>query len=94
MAYQQCLHTHEQRFDIPWGVDEYLLAALALDAKGAVGSSYNFAAPLYLRLIRAFQAGDLVLARTEQFKSVQLIELLGAVRLHGRRQSDHGLPRR
>lgn len=76
MAYQQCLHTQDGRFDVLWGTDEYLLAALALGATGAVGSSYNFAAPIYNRLIAALAKGDLARARTEQFRSVQLIELL------------------
>jgi len=35
-----------------------MLAALAFGGLGAVGSSYNFAAPMYLRLIRAFETGD------------------------------------
>lgn len=76
MAYQQCLHAHDRRFDIPWGTDEYLLAALSLGATGAVGSSYNFAAPLYHRIIAAFHRGDLIAARADQFRSVQLIDLL------------------
>jgi N-acetylneuraminate lyase len=76
MAFQKCLHSHKGRFDVPWGVDEYLLAALALGARGAVGSSYAFAAPLYLRVMAAFSRGDLATARAEQFRSVRLIELL------------------
>jgi N-acetylneuraminate lyase len=76
MAYQLCLRSQDGRFDIPWGVDEYLLAALALGGRGAVGSSYNFAAPVYHRMIRAFHAGDLATARNEQFQAVRLIQLL------------------
>lgn len=76
MAYQQCLQAQDGRFDIPWGLDEYLLAALALGAVGGVGSSYNFAAPIYQRIISAFKQGDLLTARAEQFRSVRLIELL------------------
>lgn len=76
MAYQKCLHVQDGRFDIPWGLDEYLLAALALGAVGGVGSSYNFAASIYQRMIAAFQRGDLATARAEQFRSVQLLELL------------------
>lgn len=78
MAYQQCLQFRDGQFDIPWGVDEYLLAALTLGASGAVGSSYNFAAPLYQRIIAAFERDDLAAARGEQFRSVQLIELLAS----------------
>ena len=76
MAYQKCLRAGDGRFDIPWGLDEYLLAALVLGAVGGVGSSFNFAAPIYQRMIAAFQRGDLATARTEQFRSVQLIETL------------------
>jgi N-acetylneuraminate lyase len=76
MAYQKCLRVQHGRFDIPWGMDEYLLAALALGGVGGVGSSFNFAAPVYNRMIAAFQRGDLDTARIEQYRSVQLIELL------------------
>lgn len=76
MAFQNCLHALGGRFDIPWGVDEYLLAAVAVGAVGGVGSSYNFAAPIYHRLLAAVGRGDLAAARVEQFRSVQLIELL------------------
>ena len=63
---------------MPYGTDEWLLAALVLGARGAVGSSFSFAAPIYRRLIAAFRAGDLAAAREEQFRSVQLIQLLGS----------------
>jgi len=76
MAYQRCLNTHGGRFDMPWGTDEYLLAALAVGAVGGVGSTYNFAAPLYTRLLAAFEKGDLPAARVEQYRSVRLVELL------------------
>ena len=76
MAFQECQHAGAGRFEILWGIDEYLLAALAVGGEGGVGSSYNFAAPLYQRLLKHFAAGDLAAARTEQFRSVRLIRLL------------------
>jgi N-acetylneuraminate lyase len=76
MSYQLCLRAGDGRFDVPYGTDEWLLAALALGAQGAVGSSFNFGGPIYQRLINAFRAGDLAAARQEQFRSVQLIQLL------------------
>lgn len=66
-------------FDIPWGIDEKLLPALQAGARGAVGSSYNFAAPLYHRLIAAFEAGDLETAGKLQQDSIELIDTLAAV---------------
>jgi N-acetylneuraminate lyase len=77
-AYQRCLHSHDGRFDIPWGTDEYLLAALVLGARGAVGSTYNFAAPLYRRMWEAFSRGDLAAARVEQLRAVQLVTSLAS----------------
>lgn len=76
VSYQLCLRVRNGAFDIPWGWDECLLPALALGATGAVGSTYNFAAPIYRRLIDAFVRGDLPAARTEQFRSVQLVQVL------------------
>ena len=78
MAYQLCLRADSYKWDVPFGCDEFLLAAFALGAKGAVGSSFNFAAPVYLRLIEAFQKGDINTAREEQFRSVKIIQLLAS----------------
>lgn len=74
-SYQLCRNLPGD-FDLPWGNDEYLLAALALGAKGAVGSTYCFAAPIYHRLWNAFEAGDMETARQEQFRSCQLVQTL------------------
>jgi len=75
LAYQFCLRAGDARWDVPFGVDEHCLGALAMGAKGAVGSGFNFAAPIYQRMLKAFAAGDLATARTEQFRGVQLIDL-------------------
>ncbi len=83
MAYQRLLHAGGGRFDIPWGTDEYLLAAMSLGAVCAVGSTYNFAGRVYNRLIAAFEKGDLTAARVEQYRSVQMIELLASVGFMG-----------
>ena len=52
--YQACLVSHDGRFDILWGSDEMLLPALAVGANGAVGSTYNVAAPIYRTVMQAF----------------------------------------
>lgn len=75
MAYQLCLGA-QGGFDVLWGTDESLLGALAVGAKGAVGSSYNFAAPIYHRLFKAFESGNLAGARLEQYRSVRLVKVL------------------
>ncbi len=78
MAYQLALRAGGGVFDLPWGCDEFLLAALALGATGGVGSTYNFAPGIYQRLMAAFARGDLEAARAEQFRSVLLVKTLAA----------------
>lgn len=74
--YQECLHLGGGEFNILFGRDEALLAGLVLGAPGAVGSTYNFAASLYLRLMDAFRRGDLQEARREQLRSVQMVRII------------------
>lgn len=76
MAYQFCLHADGGAWDVPWGVDEFFLGALALGAKGAVGSGFNFAAPIYRRLLKAHTAGDAATAREEQLRGARLVQLI------------------
>lgn len=64
------------RYAVLHGRDEILLAGLALGATGAVGSTYNYAAPVYQRLIQAFKAGDLVNAQREQALAVKFINVM------------------
>jgi N-acetylneuraminate lyase len=54
-----------------------LLASLVLGAKGAVGSTFNYAAPLYYRLMAAYTSGDIAGARDLQMRSIEMIRLLG-----------------
>lgn len=77
MDFLSCLSFENGRFDMLWGRDENLLSALVLGAKGGVGSTFNYAAPLYLQLIEAFDKGDLVEARRLQQLSIDMIRLLG-----------------
>jgi N-acetylneuraminate lyase len=74
--YQMVLNAHEGRWDLPWGIDQAFLAALALGARGAIGSGYNFAAPVYKKLWEAFNRGDWSTAREAQLFGVRLVELL------------------
>jgi N-acetylneuraminate lyase len=60
-----------------FGHDEMLLAALALGAKGAVGTTYNFAARIYHEVIKQFEAGDFEAARAAQARSVNMIRRFG-----------------
>lgn len=80
--FQSCQALDDGRFDILWGCDEMLLGGLASGAKGAVGSTYNIAAPLYVQIMDAFASGDLVTARQLQLRSVSMIEQMKAFSFH------------
>lgn len=75
-TFQECLATDDGRFDVLYGHDEMLLSALVLGATGAIGSTYNYAAPVYHRLLGAFATGDLEAARHHQRQSVALVRVL------------------
>lgn len=98
--YQRCLRVNNGQFDIPFGVDEFLPAGLACGAIGAVGSTYNYAAPLYQRLIASFNRGDMKDVAACMDKVIAIIRVLVqyggvaagkvAMQLHG---IDAGNPR-
>ncbi|MCE6991171.1 dihydrodipicolinate synthase family protein [Dyadobacter sp. CY323] len=77
MDFQSCLNFKNGKYDMLWGRDENMLSALAVGAKGAVGSTFNYAAPLYHNLIEAFEQNDIEKAGALQQKSIDMIRLLG-----------------
>lgn len=77
MDFQSCMAFKHGKYDMLWGRDENMLSALVLGAKGAVGSTFNYAAPLYYNLIDAFESNDLQKARLLQQKAIDMIRLLG-----------------
>jgi len=82
LDFGRCLDFEGGRYEMLWGRDEALLAALTIGATGAVGSTYNYAAaPIYMPLLKAFAAGDLKEARRLQGKARDLIAIM--VRLGG-----------
>jgi len=78
IAFQSLLRVDGGKWTVLYGYDEQNLAALALGAKGAVGSGTNFAPQIYQRLFRAFHAGDLAAAREEQYRGTSVVGVLAA----------------
>lgn len=74
--YQLCVEWKDGQSDILWGSDEMLLSALSVGARGAVGSTYNIAAPLYQRIIESFNAGDLAAARRLMGNAVRMVRCI------------------
>ncbi|RMF43406.1 MAG: N-acetylneuraminate lyase [Planctomycetota bacterium] len=65
---------HQQQ--VYWGVDEMLLGAVAMGANAAIGSTYNIAAPLYLRMLRSAADNDWSQAARCQSLAIDMIALL------------------
>jgi len=76
MEFERCKRFENGRFEIAWGFDEMLLGAMAFGATSAVGSTYNYAAPNYTRMIAAFKAGDVATARECAARAVDLVAIL------------------
>jgi N-acetylneuraminate lyase len=77
MDFLSCINFQNGKYDMLWGRDENMLPALSIGAKGAVGSTFNYAAPLYHQLIDAFNGGDMEKAAACQQQSIDMIRLLG-----------------
>lgn len=74
--YQRCLRACDGKFDVPFGVDEHLPGALAVGAKSAVGSTYNYAAPHFNSIIDAFNRGDQEAVFNKMTNVIELIRVL------------------
>ena len=77
MDFLSCLQFKNKKYDMLWGRDENMLPALVLGAKGAVGSTYNYAPDIYTELINAFKKNDLIKAQNLQHDAINVIRLLG-----------------
>ena len=78
VSYRRSLDIAGDDFDLPWGIDEALLAGLATGARGGVGSTYNWAPQLYFDLIAAHEDGDLAEARRLQSVAIAMIDAIAA----------------
>jgi len=76
MDFHACIHRPGKSYQMLWGRDEELLAALSMGAHGAVGSTYNYMSPVFRELVSAFLAKDLPRASILQQRANACIEVL------------------
>jgi N-acetylneuraminate lyase len=76
--YQAAVAFDGGRYDILFGRDELLLDSLRAGATGAVGSTYNYMAPIYHRVIASFRSGDGSGAEAEQARARSAIRAMAA----------------
>lgn len=74
--YQLCLNYDGGKYDILFGLDEMLLPALSVGSKGAIGSTYTFAAPLYIQVCDSFRQGNYEEAKAKMHYLVQMVKVL------------------
>ncbi|MEO2149831.1 MAG: dihydrodipicolinate synthase family protein [bacterium] len=71
---KQCVEYESGRYNILFGCDELLLSGLMTGVDGAVGSTYNFMAPHYHRVIDAFKSGKIDEAKQYQAVATARVE--------------------
>lgn len=75
--FKACVEFQDGKYDMLWGRDEMMIDALAVGAKGSVGSTFNYASSIYIKLMNAFEADDMDTARALQKQACDMIDLLG-----------------
>lgn len=58
------------------GPDQLCLPAQTMGAQGAIGSTYNWMAPLFVELLKAYRAGDLAKATANQARANAFIRII------------------
>ena len=75
-TFVECTRFDNGKYNMLFGADEMLLAGLAMGADGAVGSTYNFLAPLYNKIISDFKDNKIDSAQQHQAKAAELIRII------------------
>lgn len=76
MEFGNCVTFDGGRYNLLYGRDEILLAGLATGARGAIGSTFNYSAPVYNRVIAAFEQGDMPAAMREMTRARECVQIL------------------
>ncbi len=76
MDAELCRAYEDGRYQVFHGRDETLICSLAFGCADGVGSTYNYMAPDYLKLVDAFNNGDMKQSRALQKKSINIIKAI------------------
>lgn len=72
----RCVNLFGDRMDLFLGREGMILPSLTISGRCAIGSSVNFAAPIYHRIVKAFESGNLDAARSAQFQAIRMLAVL------------------
>jgi N-acetylneuraminate lyase len=76
MEFANCVNADGGRYNLLYGRDEILLAGLASGAHGAIGSTFNYSAPVYNRVIATFERSDMPTAMREMTRARNCVQVL------------------
>lgn len=74
--FQRCLRACGGKYDITWGIDEWFAGAVALGAKSAIGSTYNYSAGIYYKIWEAVKKGDLKTIEKNMKRVCDIVDIL------------------
>lgn len=74
--FQRCIRACGGKYDITFGVDEFFAGAVALGAKSAIGSTYNYAAGIYYKIWDAVKKGDLKTSEKHMKRVCDIVDIL------------------
>ena len=74
--FQRCIKCLGGKYDITWGIDEWFAGAVALGAKSAIGSTYNYSAGLYYKVWDAVKKGDFKTSEKYMKKVCDIVDIL------------------
>lgn len=75
MEFGNCVN-HKAGVNMLYGRDEILLSGLVAGAQGAIGSTYNYSAPVFKRVIDAYEQGDMATAMREMTRARESVQIL------------------
>lgn len=74
--FQRCQRACGGKYDITWGIDEWFAGALACGAESAIGSTYNYSAPLYYAIWDAYKKADADGVAAGMAKVCKIVDIL------------------
>ncbi len=74
--FQRCQRALDGKYDITWGIDEWFAGALACGAQSAIGSTYNYCAPLYYTIWDDYKAGNHDAVAKGMAKVCKIVDIL------------------
>ncbi len=74
--FQASIDQVQGKYQLFFGVDDMCISGYAVGSDGAVGSTYNFMAPIYQKAIAAFDAGDNKEAFALQVEAGRIVALM------------------